>query len=224
MNYAVWIINWIQMNFIEELQLFEYNSILKPLFPFYFKKMKINSIYKIPFLPIRFFKSHNIQVEGVKSSHIFTSRLVHILSTGYITRLKNCARKVSAMRLPELQFRVTTCVCYRKTGRWLINYHSRNPKFEQFFPPARREGNSFISPELKNLHPEVYCYDVNSVFWLRPIFKTYHEPVWPDVRNFAIRAKTLPWVIFLVQFICFWAKFMSIHLVTLAHDRNSPHG
>ena len=128
------------------------------------------------------------------------------------------------MRLPELQCQVTTCVCYRKTGRWLINYHSRNPKFEQFFPPARREGNSFLSPELKNLHPEVYCYDVSSVFWLRPIFKTYHEPVWPDVRNFAIRAKTLPWVIFLVQFICFWAKFMSIHLVTLAHDRNSPHG
>ena len=60
------------------LELFYFQSKYNLVYKEYIEKLnidssKINSIYKIPFLPIRFFKSHTIQVEGVKTSQIFTS-------------------------------------------------------------------------------------------------------------------------------------------------------
>lgn len=60
------------------LELFYFQSKYNPVYKEYIEKLninplEINSIYKIPFLPIRFFKSHTIQVEGVKTNQIFTS-------------------------------------------------------------------------------------------------------------------------------------------------------
>ncbi|AFM03567.1 Acyl-protein synthetase, LuxE [Bernardetia litoralis DSM 6794] len=60
------------------LELFYFQSKYNPVYNEYIEKLNINSleissIYDIPFLPIRFFKSHNVQIEGVKTSQIFTS-------------------------------------------------------------------------------------------------------------------------------------------------------
>jgi len=60
------------------LELFYFQSKYNPVYKKYIEKLninpsEINSIYKIPFLPIRFFKSHNVQIEGVKTTQIFTS-------------------------------------------------------------------------------------------------------------------------------------------------------
>ena len=60
------------------LELFYFQSEHNPVYKEYIQKLgidssKIDSIYKIPFLPIRFFKSHNVQVEGVETKQIFTS-------------------------------------------------------------------------------------------------------------------------------------------------------
>ncbi len=60
------------------LELFYFQSNYNPVYKEYLEKLnidsaKINSIYKIPFLPIRFFKSHNVQVENVQTNQIFTS-------------------------------------------------------------------------------------------------------------------------------------------------------
>lgn len=60
------------------LELFYFQSKHNPVYKEYIEKLninplEINSIYKIPFLPIRFFKSHVIQIEGVKTNQIFTS-------------------------------------------------------------------------------------------------------------------------------------------------------
>ncbi|WP_338814419.1 acyl transferase [Bernardetia sp. Wsw4-3y2] len=60
------------------LELFYFQSEYNPVYKQYIEKLninpsEINSIYKIPFLPIRFFKSHTVQIEGVKTNQIFTS-------------------------------------------------------------------------------------------------------------------------------------------------------
>ncbi len=60
------------------LELFYFQSEYNPVYKQYIEKLNINksdinSIYKIPFLPIRFFKSHTVQIEGVKTNQIFTS-------------------------------------------------------------------------------------------------------------------------------------------------------
>ncbi len=60
------------------LELFHFQSKYNPIYKEYIEKLNVNpaeikSIYEIPFLPIRFFKSHNVQVEGVKTNQIFTS-------------------------------------------------------------------------------------------------------------------------------------------------------
>jgi hypothetical protein len=63
------------------LELFYFQSKYNPVYKEYLEKLNIDSskidlitsIYDIPFLPIRFFKSQNIQIEGVKTNQIFTS-------------------------------------------------------------------------------------------------------------------------------------------------------
>jgi len=60
------------------LELFYFQSKYNLVYKEYIENLnidssQINSIYKIPFLPIRFFKSHNVQIEGVKTNQIFTS-------------------------------------------------------------------------------------------------------------------------------------------------------
>ncbi|WP_291721437.1 acyl transferase [Bernardetia sp.] len=60
------------------LSLFRFQSKYNPIYKSYIEKLgvdisQIDSIYKIPFLPIRFFKSHNVQVESVETKQIFTS-------------------------------------------------------------------------------------------------------------------------------------------------------
>ncbi len=60
------------------LELFYFQSKYNPVYKEYIEKLninpvEINSIYDIPFLPIRFFKSHNVQIEGIKTNQIFTS-------------------------------------------------------------------------------------------------------------------------------------------------------
>ncbi|WP_375562440.1 acyl transferase [Bernardetia sp. OM2101] len=63
------------------LELFYFQSKYNPVYKQYLEKLNIDSlkansiksIYDIPFLPIRFFKSHNVQIEGVKTNQIFTS-------------------------------------------------------------------------------------------------------------------------------------------------------
>ncbi|WP_338762493.1 acyl transferase [Bernardetia sp. ABR2-2B] len=60
------------------LELFRFQSKYNSVYKKYIEKLNIDvlevdSIYKIPFLPIRFFKSHTIQVEDVKTNQVFTS-------------------------------------------------------------------------------------------------------------------------------------------------------
>lgn len=65
----------------QALELFYFQSKHNPVYKQYLEKLNIDyskansikSIYDIPFLPIRFFKSHNVQIEGVNTNQIFTS-------------------------------------------------------------------------------------------------------------------------------------------------------